>query len=300
MALRLWAARFALCGSSSLAQKPLDDLDELLRGLHVLILIEVGHAVFANLNRGHNDVLEHSVQILGGVTAVVSGHTALVVHLKIPRRGNTLQGVLHALDGHFLLFCHKLSITSFRQRFRPLRPVIVPHSSLLVDGHARNIDVHGDAALSFLAGSVRHLHNAAIALAHNEAVAGVHIADGNIHSTAAGFQPAQIREAGRGRHEGDGHGTALVGVLRVGHVALCTNAGGNAVFVLGQGHNTVRSKAGDDAATHDDVDLFGVVGSNFNACSHLLTRSFLTHSEWPAGCPWSLRHGQRPPAGPPK
>ncbi len=74
----------------------------------------------------------------------------------------------------------------------------------------------------------------------------------------------------------------LVGVLGVGHVALCAYGGGDAVLVLGDGHDTISSKAGDGAAPDNDVDLFRVIARNFDAFSHDELRSFLTRSGWPA------------------
>ena len=56
----------------------------------------------------------------------------------------------------------------------------------------------------------------------------------------------------------------------------------DAVLVLGDGHDTISSKAGDGAAPDNDVDLFRVIARNFDAFSHDELRSILTRSGWPA------------------
>mgnify|MGYP004569022523 CR=1 FL=1 len=135
-----------------------------------------------------------------------------------------------------------------------------------------DVDVHGYGARVFGARGVGHLEDAAILLIDLHRVRVVDVGKGEADGFFLGAQLADVGEAGRGAHQRDCCGAAVVRVLRVGDVALRSDVGRDGVLVVGEGNHAVRGKAGDDTAAEADGHFHGVVGGDFfGHCLFLLS-----------------------------
>ena len=79
---------------------------------------------------------------------------------------------------------------------------------------------------------------------------------------------ADIRQAGRSTHQRNSDGAALICIFVVCHIALYADLRSNSVFVAGNRDHRVRSKSGNDLAVHHQINLFRVIGCNFDITCH--------------------------------
>ena len=108
-------------------------------------------------------------------------------------------------------------------------------------------------------------------LADLNGVGVVDVRDGEANGTPLRANLAQVREARRRAHEGQGGVAAVVRVLAVCDVALGPHAGRDGVLIVGEGYDAVCGKAGDYPASDGHSDLLGVVGADFRHGVFLLS-----------------------------